>query len=141
MYVLRNLLQFELIFGRDSCQYLGKNPQTHPRRPQGLGHRLQIQRGEYLKQTLAALFFSKYSEMGIFSKKSSENSEIGIFIKFLRENSEIGIFSAKFIQIFRNGNFCFADILPTKNRLLLEVQKLLASTCFCFVFILYAKTH
>ena len=79
--------------------------------------------------------------MGIFSKKSSENSEIGIFIQFLRENSEIGIFSVKFIQIFRNGNFCFADTLPTKNRLLLEVQKLLASTCFCFVFILYAKTH
>lgn len=53
--------------------------------------------------------------MGIFSKKSSENSEIGIFIHFLRENSEMGIFSAKFIQIFRNGNFCFADILPNKK--------------------------
>lgn len=24
VYVLRNLLQFDLIFGRDSCQYLGK---------------------------------------------------------------------------------------------------------------------
>ena len=115
------------------------NPSSTPSR---IGHRLQIQRGEYLKQTLAALFFSKYSEIGIFSKKSSENSEIGIFIQFLRENSEIGIFSAKFIQIFRNGNFCFADILPTKKTgCCSKCKKLLASTCFCFVFILYAKTH
>lgn len=85
--------------------------------------------------TCGFVFFSKYSEMGIFSKKSSENSEIGIFIQFLRENSEIEIFSAKFIQIFRNGNFCFADILPTKkNRLLLEVQKTSCFNLFLFCF-------
>ena len=129
------MLQFDLIFGRDSCQCLGKNPQTHPRRPQGLGRRLQIQRGEYLKQTLAALFFLANIPKWAFSVKNlAKIPKSEYLFNFYAKIPKLKYSVRNSYKFSETGIFVLPIFCQQKNRLLLEVQKTSCFNLFLFCF-------
>ena len=79
--------------------------------------------------------------MGIFSKILAKIPKSEYLFNFYAKIPKWEYSVRNSYKFSEMGIFVLPIFCQQKNRLLLEVQKLLASTCFCFVFILYAKTH